>query len=500
MALGALGFPGCIRRDNSDYLRVGGDRILDASGAPVLLHGFNVGFRDFKTILGEEDIGRIASLGGNSIRLWFEYADFEEAPYEYRREGFALLDAILDWCGKYGVYAVLCNHRAPGGQNPHDFVVQGDSYTFWEDGENQERFYALWAGFARRYASRKMLAGYDLLNEGVPPSIKAYTAIMNRAAQAVRAYDENHMLVVEEARLPTKNGQQLVLLPIDDKNTLYSVHFFYPPQFTFYATTNTRTVTTYPGEMSVAGETIAETRTPGVSGSHDWRKVTLKAAPPPGAEILLVKLISRNNEGKVWFDDIQLKGESEVIGLPAPLVSNPSFEINHSGFNWETKGSGVRVTEGVSRTGKHSLMFSETKDAIAQSSPIAVEKSEYYLAAWVKAENATGDNYLALSWHKRRVIAKLDKAALEAKLRYAITFKNSRKVPLFVGEFTAHANPYKGSAVNYLRDVLEIMREQGLHWSYWSYYSHLPGIGLYTGNERHLSRPEALKLLKRYLV
>lgn len=61
-----------------------------------MLRGFNGGFRHFKTVLGEEDIKRIASLGGNCIRLWFEYSDFEVAPYEYSRESFALLDTILD--------------------------------------------------------------------------------------------------------------------------------------------------------------------------------------------------------------------------------------------------------------------------------------------------------------------------------------------------------------------------------------------------------------------
>lgn len=63
----------------------------------------------------------------------------------------------------------------------------------------------------KRYASRRIVAGYDLLNEGVPPSIKAYTDVLNRAAQAVRTYDEKHMLIIEEARLPLKSGQQLVL-------------------------------------------------------------------------------------------------------------------------------------------------------------------------------------------------------------------------------------------------------------------------------------------------
>lgn len=501
MALGALGFPGCIGRDTSGYVRVRGDKVLDASGTPVLLRGFNIAYQDFKTVLGEEDLKRIASLGGNVARLWYEYTDFEAAPYEYRREGFALLDKILDWCDKYRVYVILCNHHAPGGQNPHDFVVRDTgSYTFWEEEENQKRFYALWSELAKRYAKREVLAGYDLLNEGVPPSIEAYVNVLNRASYAIRAYDGNHMLIAEEARLPSKNGQQLLLVPIEDKNTLYSVHFFYPPQFTFYTTTRSRTITTYPGEMLVAGEILGETKTPPITGSHDWREVTLKASPLSGAEILHVKLVSKNNPGKIWFDDIRLKIGDNVIELPAPLVANPSFEIDHSGFDWDTHGPGAEVVNGVAHTGERSMMFSKTNDALAQSSPIAAPKGDYTVSAWIKAENAEGENYLALSWHKGRVIARLDKTTLEERLQYAIDFKNTRKVPLLVGEFTAHANPSESSVVNYLRDVLGLMHEHGLHWSYWTYYSHLPGIGLYTGNERYLSRPEALELLEKHLL
>lgn len=508
LALGAAGFTGltglsaCLREKPRGFLRVEGEKVLDPGGSPVLLRGFNTGFRDFKKVLGEEDIARIRELGGNCLRLWYEYKDFEERPYEYNREAFELLDRVLEWCGRHGVYAVLCNHHAPGGQNPHDFVVRGGSYSFWRERENQERYYALWSEIAGRYSSRKMIAGYDLLNEGVPPDLRTYTEVIEKAAQAVRVRDENHILVVEEARLPLNNGNQsLVLLPIKDSNVLYSVHFFYPPQFTFYTTTATgnRTVTTYPGEMAVAGEQLGVSKSAAIRGSHGWRRVAIRAAPPKGAEVMLVSLVSRSNKGRVWFDDVELKGRG-IIDLPAPLVSNPSFEIDHAGFSWETRGRGVEYTREEAHTGVRSLVFSGTKDALARSSPMAVEGGEYELSAWVKAENATGDSRLVLSWHRAKVIARLNKEELASRLQYALSFKSRHQVPILVGEFTAHANPSMSSVVNYLRDVLDIMKENSLHWCYWSYYSHLPGIGIYSGNKPYISRPEAAELLRGYMA
>ncbi len=507
LALGAAGFSGltglsgCLREKPREYLRVDGDRVLEPNGSQVLLRGFNTGFRDFRNVLGEEDIARIRGMGGNCLRLWYEYTDFEERPYEYRKEAFSLLDRVMGWCRRHGVYVVLCNHHAPGGQNPHDFVVRGGTYSFWREEENQERYYALWSEIAKRYSGEKIIAGYDLLNEGVPPSLKRYTEVMEKAAQAVRSHDENHILVVEEARIPLDNGnQRLVLLPIKDSNVLYSIHFFYPPQFTFYTTTSTgnRTITTYPGEMMVAGERLRLDRSPKITGSHGWRKTVLKATPPEGAEVMLVSLVSRNNKGKVWFDDVELRGR-ETVDLPAPLVSNPSFEIDHAGFNWEIRGEGVDFTGEEAHTGAQSLIFSGTREALARSSPISVDGREYGLSAWVKAENATGDTYIAISWHRAKVIARLDKDELEARLQYAFNFRSRHGAPILVGEFTAHANPSMTSVVNYLRDVLEIMEENSLHWCYWSYYSHLPGIGVYSGNKPYLSRPEAVELLKRYM-
>jgi hypothetical protein len=297
---------------------------------------------------------------------------------------------------------------------------------------------------------------------------------------------------------------------INDKNTIYSVHFFYPPQFTFYTTANERMLMKYPGEMTTAGVKIGEIRTANITGTTEWRKLNIKAVPPDGAEILMVNIISDSNNGTVWFDDVYLKKDGVQIGLPAPLVFNNSFEIDYPGINWNTQGVAA-VTSETARTGSRSLMFSMNKDAAsALSSPVdvnpvrkglsnGVNKGTYSLTAWVKSINATGNNFLSLSWHKRKAVAYVDRNVLLERLRYALEFKKKNNVPLFVGEFTVHANPYRDSVINYLKDIVEIMRDEGLHWSYWTYYSEYPGIGIYTGNNPHLARPEEMNMLKKYM-
>jgi len=56
------------------------------------------------------------------------------------------------------------------------------------------------------------------------------------------------------------------------------------------------------------------------------------------------------------------------------------------------------------------------------------------------------------------------------------------------------------SANNYLKDILDIMEAERLHWSYWTYYSEYPGIGIYTGNRAYLSRPQSLQIIARYMT
>jgi hypothetical protein len=484
--------------ESRGFVRVRGDTVIDSSENPVSLRGLNLEFKDFKTVLNEQDIRRISDMGANSVRLALDGRDLESSPYQYSDQGFALLDKILGWCERYGIYVILDLHLAPGIQNPHDFVVHRENrYLFWETPAFQERFYALWDEIARRYADRRIIAGYDLLNEGVPPSLNEYRHVMNSAARRIRARDPHHMLIVQEAIL---SGWVKELVLVEDRNVLYSIHFFYPPQFSFYATTTDRPITTYPGAMVTAGEPMGETKSEVITGTAGWDQIKIRAAPPKGAEILVVRITSRGNHGRIWFDDARLEVNGESLDLPAPLISNNSFEIDYPGFNWDTDNPCVRVSSDHARTGTRSLAFYECKSpASGQSSPLEVKKGVHLLSLWYSAEDATGETRLSLSWHKKRVIKEIHKESLRERMTYALRFREQHTVPLYVGEFTAHANPSADSVMNYLRDLLSLMRDENLHWSFWEYYSVYPGVGLFTGNFPRIIHQTAFDVLGEYM-
>ncbi|MFH7320388.1 cellulase family glycosylhydrolase [Desulfurivibrio sp. D14AmB] len=477
------------------FLRVAGGKVVDAAGKEVMLRGLNVEFRSFFHTLGPQDIARIAELGANVIRLALDYRDFEPEPFHYRQESFALLDQLLDWCRERGVYVILDMHLAPGKQNPHDFVVHRQNQArFWVQPESQERFYALWVELARRYSEHRIIAGYDLLNEGTPGTIERYREVITTVAARIREVDQNHILIVEEAILPDWE-KRLILL--DDPNVLYSIHFFHPPQFAFYSTTSSRPVTTYPGEMFKAGELIASAKKEIEPGeAEEWREIEVRGLAPAGADLLLATIYSEN-PGRVWFDDLKLEAAGREIELPAPLVANNSFAIDYPGFNWHTAGDCVRFDEDRARNGGRSLLFAECRQpAYARSSPIPVAPGEYRLSGWYRSAAAEGGNGgLALIWHRQVAIGQINREQLAANIAYALEFKRQHEVPLYIGEFTMHTNPWPDSARRYLNDLLAIMEEAGLHWTFWVYYSPYPGVGLFRDNPPVPGNPVALEVL-----
>lgn len=167
----------------------------------------NYWIRWAKNYVTEEDIRLMAKMGYNSVRLPISSRLFlaEEPEIIWVEDGFAILDQVLDWCEKYKIYAILDMHGAPGGQSALacDDGLDNRPHMFTEP-ESRERAILLWEEFARRYADRWIVGGYDLINEPlsgpdcaylIPELGKFYDELIPR----IRKYDKNHMLTLEGA-------------------------------------------------------------------------------------------------------------------------------------------------------------------------------------------------------------------------------------------------------------------------------------------------------------
>lgn len=233
-----------------ELLRVKGNQIVDGEGKPVFLRGTCVGgwmnMEDFidgypgsehslRTVmantlgpakaefffdrlldyfLAEEDIAFMKSCGATAVRLSLNYRHFESDadPFKYLEKGFARLERALEWCQKYGLYAILDMHSVQGWQN-NDWHCDNASRLalFWQHPHFQDRFVALWEEFARRFKGNPSIAGYNIMNEPdsaevdgrfyhrdrCQPNWALVNSIYRRVVNAIRVIDPDHIIFIE---------------------------------------------------------------------------------------------------------------------------------------------------------------------------------------------------------------------------------------------------------------------------------------------------------------
>lgn len=229
-------------------LSVRGNQIVNASGEPVRLRGVCIGGwmnmenfingypgaehgaraamadvlgkakaefffdRMLDHFLTEEDLMFVRGCGATVVRLPINYRHFESdaEPFRYNEKGFARLSKAIDWCEKAGLYAILDLHAVQGWQNPDWHSDNGIRRAlFWKHAQFQDRFVALWEEIARRFKDRRVIAGYNVMNEPVTGSSfgrfshnyqadwETLNRVYRRVAKAIRTIDPDPILFLE---------------------------------------------------------------------------------------------------------------------------------------------------------------------------------------------------------------------------------------------------------------------------------------------------------------
>ena len=158
--------------------------------------------------LREEDIKLMADMGYNCVRIVLNASAllYEEPGIEFNEGGFSRLSKIIDACEKYRVYAILDMHGVVGGNNG----ATGDSLfceypSIFLDVESKERQILLWEEIVRRFGSRWIIAGYDLINEPVSSPIQhEYIPLLEQyyeeCIERIRKIDKEHIFFLEGAK------------------------------------------------------------------------------------------------------------------------------------------------------------------------------------------------------------------------------------------------------------------------------------------------------------
>ncbi|MBN2601872.1 MAG: cellulase family glycosylhydrolase [Candidatus Marinimicrobia bacterium] len=187
-------------------------------------------FKEYRqNYVAEEDIALIAEWGFNSIRLPFHYEFFSpiDSPGVFIEDGFEIIDTLLIWCKKYGLYLILDMHCAPGGQNAGNISDSDGEARLWTESVNQDRTVEIWKRIATRYAEEEWIIGYDLLNEPVLPEGYGNSVLRDffiRLTTAIREVDKNHTVYIEGNWYATDFSG---LGPRFDSNLVWAFHKYW---------------------------------------------------------------------------------------------------------------------------------------------------------------------------------------------------------------------------------------------------------------------------------
>ncbi len=201
--------------------------------------------------------GDVQTLGNewkaNHIRwqlAWFskgkagEYAATDAEYDAWLDSNLAKLDALLPACREAGILVLIDLHSPPGGRDPNNVcrILQEKRY--------QDRFLQVWNKIARRYKDNPQIWGYDLVNEPVtgdiPNGVKDWHALALQTAQAVRAIDPAHAIIVESGPWGMASGLNF-FEPLPVSGIVYSIHVYDPHPYTHQGVNTTPLGVTYPG-------------------------------------------------------------------------------------------------------------------------------------------------------------------------------------------------------------------------------------------------------------
>jgi hypothetical protein len=179
-----------------------------------------------------DDIRFIKQAGFNSVRVPFNYRLFvaEGEPRKLEGVGYEMLDRVVGWCGREGLYVILDMHGAPGGQTG-DNIDDSWGYPFlFESPESQELAVGIWRKLAARYANEPVVLGYDLLNEPIAHYFDAahfnpkLEPLYRKMVAAVREVDRNHVIFLGGAQWDTNFK---VFGPPFDPKLAYTFHKYW---------------------------------------------------------------------------------------------------------------------------------------------------------------------------------------------------------------------------------------------------------------------------------
>jgi endoglucanase len=250
-------------------LHTSGNKIVDASGKPVALRGFNLGgwfiieawmapldsgglpdtysgmqkldqrfgvateqslIRTYQqSWITTTDLDNIKAGGFNLIRVPVWWGQFfllnNPTPSGWRPDAFTMLDWVIAQAAARGIYTVVDMHGVIGGESTNQDTGQQNNNSYWTNTTEQANTLWMWTQIANHYKGNPNVAMYDAINEPVnAPNDTAVLTAYNNIYNTIRAADPQHIITLEA----TFDSWNLDSMPAPSQynwtNVVYQLH------------------------------------------------------------------------------------------------------------------------------------------------------------------------------------------------------------------------------------------------------------------------------------
>jgi endoglucanase len=483
------------------FVHVAGDDLVDASGKSLTLEGIGLTLDDDEAAYRDA-----AAMGMNHVRLWFNAASFgdEAAPGEYLLEALDLLDRRIELARQHQLYVVLALNVPLGGT-----ALDCGNDAFWDSAEYQERLLELWRMLATRYAEEPIIAGYAVLDPPNPNhSLAQWRELAERAAQTIRAVDPVHTLFLGRAlsiacafdRPATES-----FIRIDDANVVYEFDRFQPwsyvaqllevagdpdggrlPEFGSYPDASRVTIDQQKAKWLWGSD---DSRPPASvlklkPEETEWtQKIFSYTVTDPEFAYAVPVLQADYTAGKAYFDDILVE---EVSQAGTRVILDIDLESNEGWYFWEGDvegrplvGTGVTSVEPTAHRGVASIAISGTTNPANLAGLdwarflVGLGKS-YRVTSWVKGEDIEDDTVARVRldfWGYSEPLHGFNRQSLEELFTDFVAWGRAARVPMSVSSFGIGRPSFEDGrgGVDWVSDMIDIMRERKLGFAYWAY-------------------------------
>jgi endoglucanase len=208
------------------------------------------------TIIKEEDIRFINSIGYDHVRIPIDEKEMWNEKGEAINEAFKQLKACLNWCQKYNLRAIVDLHII----RSHHFNAEneGGKNTLWEDPKAQDHLVDIWKELSDSlHEYPDSMVAYEILNEVVAPEHDDWNNLLNRTVTEIRKKEPERVLIAGPNLWQKAPNLKFLKLPENDKNIILSFHTYTPLAFTHHKA-NWTPVGLYDGPVHYPGQIITD--------------------------------------------------------------------------------------------------------------------------------------------------------------------------------------------------------------------------------------------------